>query len=127
MTRRLVITVCRRERGTVVLPIEAGGRARRLDADEIARRLEELVARRGLAAHVRIRDACAGGCSFPGPNVTVTIYPPVRPNERPDHVAVGWKTYVASLDALDALARVIDENLREHAPARTRRARSAPR
>jgi hypothetical protein len=127
VTRRLLITVCRRERGTVVLPIERGGPARRLDADDIARHLEDLVARRGLEAHVRISDACAGGCSMGGPNVTVTIYSPLRPNERPDHVAVGRTSYVASLETLDCLARIIDENLRERRPARTRRARSAPR
>lgn len=112
MTRRLVISVCPREGGTVVLPVERGGRARRLDADATLRQLEALVARRGLAEQVRIRDACAGGCGLRGPNVTVTIYPPVRPGERPDHVAVGWKTYVTSLGALDYLARVIDDNLR---------------
>ena len=112
MTRRLVISVCPRESGTVVLPVERGGRARRLDADAIFRQLEALVARRGLAEQVGIRDACAGGCGLRGPNVTVTIYPPVRPGARPDHVAVGWKTYVTSLGALDCLARVIDDNLR---------------
>jgi hypothetical protein len=110
--KRLVISVCPREGGRVVLPVERGGRARRLDAGAILRHLEALVARRGLAEHVRIRDACAGGCGLRGPNVTVTIYPPLRPGERPDHVAVGWKTYVASLTALDCLARVIDDNLR---------------
>jgi hypothetical protein len=112
VTRRLVISVCPRERGTVMLPVERGGRARRLGADAILRQLEALVARRGLAEQVRIRDACAGGCGLRGPNVTVTIHPAVRPGARPDHVAVGWKTYVASLGSLDYLARVIDDNLR---------------
>lgn len=111
MTRRLVISVCPREGGTVVMPVERGGRARRLNADAILRHLQTLVDERGLAAEVRVRDACAGGCGLRGPNVTVTIYPPVPPGERPDHVAVAWKTYVASLKTLDCLARVIDDNL----------------
>ena len=112
MTRRLVISVCERETGTVVLPIERGGRARRLDAAAIARHLDALITRRGLTGSVRVSDACAGGCGMRGPNVTVTMYTPVRPGEKPDHVSIGWKTYVASLDALDCLARVIDDNLR---------------
>ena len=111
--RRLVISVCPREGGTVVMPVEAGARARRLNASAILRELEALVARRGLSGHVTIRDACAGGCRLRGPNVTVTLYPPVRPGEREDHVAVGWKTYVTSLKTLDCLARVIDESLRD--------------
>ena len=41
--RRLVITVCPREPGVVVLPVERGGRARRLDAAAIARELRELI------------------------------------------------------------------------------------
>jgi hypothetical protein len=112
VTRRLLICVCLRETGTVLLPVERGGRARRLDAAGITRQLEALVARRGLTESVRISDACAGGCSMRGPNVTVTIYPAPRPGERPDHVSIGWKTYVASLGSLDCLARVIDDNLR---------------
>ena len=111
MTRRLVISVCPRESGTVVLPVERDGRARRLDADAILRELQALVTRRGLEDHVKIRDACAGGCGLRGPNVTVTMYPALRPGERPDHVAVGWKTYVTSLKTLDCLARVIDDNV----------------
>jgi hypothetical protein len=109
--RRLVICVCLREPGTALLPIERGGRARRLDAAGVTRQLEALVARRGLGEHVRVSDACAGGCGLRGPNVTVTIYPPPRPGERPDQVAIGRKTYVASLGSLDCLARVIDDNL----------------
>ena len=46
--RRLVITVLPREPGVVVLPVERGGRARRLDAAAIARDLRELIARRQL-------------------------------------------------------------------------------
>ena len=112
MTRRLLICVCLRETGTVLLPVERGGRARRLDAAGITRELERLIARRGLTEHVRVSDACAGGCSLRGPNVTVTVYPAQRPGERADHVAIGWKTYVASLGSLDCLARIIDDNLR---------------
>ena len=111
MTRRLVISVCQREPGTIVLPVERGGRARRLDAAAITRQLAALIARRGLTGTVRVSDACAGGCGLRGPNVTVTMYAPVRPGEKPDHVSIGWKTYVASLDALDYLARVIDDNI----------------
>jgi hypothetical protein len=111
VTRRLVISVCLREPGTIVLPVERGGRARRLDAAAITRHLATLIARRGLTDTVRVSDACAGGCGLRGPNVTVTMYAPVRPGEKPDHVAIGRKTYVASLDALDCLARVIDDNL----------------
>jgi hypothetical protein len=111
VTRRLVISVCPREWGSVVMPIERGGRARRLTADAIVRHLQTLVDARGLGAYVRIRDACAGGCGQRGPNVTVAIYPAVRPGERPDQVAVAWKTYVGSLRTLDCLARVIDDNL----------------
>ena len=111
MTRRLVISVCPREGGTVLMPVEQGERARRMDANAVLRQLQALVERRGLGEQVRIRDACAGGCGLRGPNVTVTIYPAVHPGERSDHVSVGWKTYVASLKSLDCLARVIDENL----------------
>jgi len=69
------------------------------------------VAERGLADRVRLREGCAGGCSGPGPNVSVEIFPMPRPGERPDHVAVGWKTYVYSIGSLECLATVIDENL----------------
>jgi hypothetical protein len=111
VTRRLVVSVCAREAGVVVMPVERGERRRRLDAPAIQRHLAALVARRGLAEHVEIRDACAGGCRLRGPNVSVSIYPPARPGERPDHVAVGWKTYVTSLGDLDCLSQVIDDNL----------------
>jgi hypothetical protein len=112
VTRRLVIYVCSREGGRVTLPIERGRRPRRLDARGIARHLDALVARRGLTETVQVRDACAGGCAMQGPNVTVIAYPPARAGERPDHVAIGRRTYVASLARLDCLARVIEENLR---------------
>ena len=112
MTRRLVICVCSREPGKVTLPIERGGRVRRLDAAAVARHLEALVARRGLTEAVQVRDACAGGCGMPGPNVTVIVYAPVRPGEKPDHVSIARRSYVGSLGRLDCLARVVDENLR---------------
>jgi hypothetical protein len=110
--RRIVVTVCPRERGTVRLPVERRGRERRVNAPAILRELRALVARRGLAEHVTVRDGCAGGCALRGPNVTVTIYPPVRAGERPDQVAVGWKSYVGSLGSLDCLARVVEDGLR---------------
>jgi hypothetical protein len=122
--KRLVVTVCLRECGNVVLPVERGRPARRLDARAILAELAALVARRGLGDRVRLREACAGGCGGPGPNVDVTIHPATPPGERPDHVAVGWKTYVYSLPALDCLATVIDENL---GTSRKRRGLSAPR
>ena len=93
------------------MPVERGGRACRLDAAAITRHLAGLIARRGLTDSVRVSDACAGGCGLRGPNVTVTMYAPLRPGEKPDHVSIAWKTYVASLDALDCLARVIEDNL----------------
>jgi hypothetical protein len=109
--RRLVITVCPREPGVVTLPIARGGRAVRLSAAAILRYLRELVAERGLAERVRLREGCAGGCSGPGPNVSVEIFPLTRPGEREDHVAVDWKTYVYSLASLECLAAVVEENL----------------
>ena len=123
--RRLVITVCPREPGVVVLPVERGGRAQRLDAAGVLEALERLVARRKLGARVEFRQSCAGGCGADGPNVDVTIYPATPAGGRPDHVAIAWKTYVYSLPTLDCLATVIEQNLDEPgAPARgTRRAR----
>ena len=73
--RRLVITVCPREPGVVVLPVARGGRAVRLNAEAIRRQLSDLIAERGLGERVRLRDGCAGGCSGPGPNVSVEIFP----------------------------------------------------
>jgi hypothetical protein len=119
--RRLVVTVCPREPGVVNLPVAHGARAVRLNAAAIARELTALVARRGLEARVRVCEGCAGGCGGAGPNVDVRIYPVAREGERPDDVAVGWKTYVYSLATLPSLAAVIDENLR--APRSRRPAR----
>jgi len=122
--KRLVITVCPRECGEVLLPVERRRRARRLDARAILAELTALVARRELGERVELREACAGGCGGAGPNVDVTIHPATPPGQRPDHVAIGWKTYVYSLPALDCLATVIDENLDEPR-RRTRRRRRA--
>jgi hypothetical protein len=108
---RLVVTVCPRERGVVVLPVERGRRATRLDAPAILAALRALVGARGLADRVSVRDGCAGGCWGAGPNVDVRVYAAAAPGERADHVALGWKTYVYSLPALASLADVIDENL----------------
>jgi hypothetical protein len=109
--RRIVITVCPRERGFVVLPITRGSRAVRLNAEAILQHFAEVVAERGLGERVRLREGCAGGCSGTGPNVSVEIFPLGLPGEREDHVAVDWKTYVYSLGSLDCLAAVIEENL----------------
>ena len=119
--RRLVVTVCQGERGVVVLPVERGGRAARLDAAAVLAALRALVSRRGLDDRVTIRDGCAGGCHGSGPNVDVRVYAAPRPGERPDHVAVGWKSYVYSLPTLPSLADVIDE----HLPGRRRATRGA--
>lgn len=109
--RRIVITVCPQEPGLVTLPITRGGPRRRLGARAIARHLSQLAAERGLGELVEIRNGCAGGCWLKGPNVSVMVYPVTPPDERPDHVAVAWKTYVASLADLDALETIIEENL----------------
>ena len=127
--RRLVITVCPREPGVVVLPVERGNRARQLDAAAIVHALQEVIARRQLGDHVTVREGCAGGCYSSGPNVSVAIFPPTPPGERADGIAVGWKTYVYTLGTLTCLAQVIEENLDAPppAPTRTPRGRSARR
>jgi hypothetical protein len=125
MARRLVITVCYREPGVVVLPVDHGDRACRLDARAIVKQLLALAERQGVANRVLVREGCAGGCSGAGPNVSVAIYPLPAPGERSDQIAVRWKTYVYSLPALDSLARVIEENLDEPlASPRRRRGQS---
>ena len=113
MPCRLVITICFRERGVVVLPVQRGDRARRLDARAIFVALRTLVGRRDLGDRVQLREGCAGGCTGTGPNVSVARYSMPAPGARADQVAVGWKTYVYSLATLDCLARVIDDNLDE--------------
>ena len=126
--RRLVISVCPREPGTVVLAVERGGKARRLDATAVARELAALAARRGLGDRVTIQEACAGGCGGSGPNVSLTIHPVPAPGEPADGVAIGWRSYVASLGSLACLARVIDENLPPPTrPVPSRRRRRPPR
>ena len=109
--RRLVITVCPRERGVVVLPVERGGRRRRLDAGAVAHSLRDLVVRGGYETLVSVREGCAGGCARMGPNVDVRIYPMSPHGAKPDTVAIDWKTYVYSLASLDCLASVIEDNL----------------
>ena len=115
MNRRIVITVCPREAGIVVMPVERGGRRRRLNAAKIFQKLTRLVSARRLEPVVRVRDACAGGCGFRGPNVSVTIHPPARPGEPVDHVAIGWRSYVGVLNRLDCLESVLDGNLTDRA------------
>jgi len=120
---RLIITVCPREPGVALLALARGDRRRRLDAAGVAGALERLVEERGLGNRVVIRRACAGGCSLPGPNVSVALLPELRPDEPADNVAVGWRSYVGVLDTLDCLAAVVDDNLRAHGePASRRRA-----
>lgn len=109
--RRLVINVCPLEAGLVRLPVRSGLRAVPMDARAIRQHLDELVRTRSLSDRVRVREACAGGCSGSGPNVSVTIYPEPRAGEPPDGIAIGWRTYVYSLATLDCLAAVIDDNL----------------
>jgi hypothetical protein len=123
--RRLVITVCPYEPGVAVLPVERGGRARRLDARAVGRELQALVERRGLGGRVRVREGCAGGCHGTGPNVGVTMYPLPAPGEPEDSIAVGWRSYVGALGTLACLASIIEENLSEPTgvPPRRRGAR----
>ena len=109
--RRLVITVCLREGGLVALAVNRGGRRQRLDAGGVARSLRTLVARRLLEGLVSVREGCAGGCSRAGPNVDVAIHAVPQQGSKPDHVAIGRKTYVYSLASLDCVATIIDENL----------------
>lgn len=117
-SRRLLVTVCTRERGVVVLPLERGGRATRFDAAGVLTALRALVARRQLTEMVEVREGCAGGCWGHGPNVDVRMYAAAAPGERADHVALGWKTYVYSLPTLASLADVIDENVPGARPTR---------
>jgi len=111
MRRRLVITVCLREPGTAALPVRRGESARSVDAAAIAEALRRLVDERALDAYVSIREACAGGCGREGPNVSVTIHAVPPPGKKPDHVAIGWKTYVYTLATLDCLETIVEENI----------------
>jgi hypothetical protein len=108
----MVITVCLKEAGAIALPVERGGPRRRLDASAILRELQALVARRNLDAVVRVREGCAGGCQGRGPNVSVTLHALPRPGERPDNIAIGWRTYVGSLADAPSLQAIVDENLK---------------
>jgi hypothetical protein len=103
--------VCSNELGTVVLAVERGGRRRRLDARAILRELRALIARRQLGAIVHVREGCAGGCQGRGPNVSLTVHPLTPPGEKPDSIAIGWRTYVGSLAEAAALQAIIDDNL----------------
>lgn len=122
MRRLLEITVCPLELGGVALPVERGGRRRRMDARAIRKHLERLIQRRNLAGMVWLREDCAGGCHRAGPNVNVDVFLKAPRGEEQDHVAVEGKSYVYSLASLGCLAQIIDENLR---PARSRRTRAA--
>ena len=123
MKRLLEITVCPLELGSVALPVERGGRPRRMDARAITQRLKALIARRGLAGTVWLREDCTGGCHRAGPNVNVDVFLKAPPGEEQDHVAVESKSYVYSLPSLPWLAQIIDENLRS---GRSRGTRAAP-
>ncbi|MBI2219228.1 MAG: hypothetical protein HYU51_18260 [Candidatus Rokubacteria bacterium] len=111
--RRIVITVCPRERGVVTLPIERGGRRVRLDAAAIAHALATIAGRRGLRDRVRVESGCAGRCSGPGPNVSLAFHAVPGPGEPSDNVALGWRSYAASLGTLACLAQVIDDNVED--------------
>ena len=94
-----------------MLPVERGGARRRLDARAVLCELQALVTRGNLDAVVRVREGCAGGCHGRGPNVSLTIHAMPGPGERPDNVAIGWRTYVGSLAATPSLQAIIDENV----------------
>lgn len=114
--RRLVITVCPQEPGTVVLAIERGQPRRRLSARGIIHELQALVERRRLADVVRVREGCAGGCHGRGPNVSLTVHALPLPGQRPDNVAIGWHTYVGSIGALDCLATIVEAHVGRQEP-----------
>lgn len=127
MKRLLEITVCPMESGIVLLPVERGRRPEAMDARAIATHLRRLIRRRGLAGTVWVREDCAGGCSRAGPNVNVDAFAKAPPGEEQDHVAIAGRSYVYSLQALDCLARIINENLTPAAPRGRRAGRSGPR
>ena len=109
--RRIIITVCPKETGTALLSLERGGSRKRLDAHAILRALQALVARRNLDGAVLVREGCAGGCHGRGPNVSLTVHTRPAPGERPDNIAIGWRTYVGALANLPSLQAIIDDNL----------------
>jgi hypothetical protein len=110
--RRIIITVCPKETGSVTLAPQRGAPRKRLDARAILRELQALVARRNLDGAVLVREGCAGGCQGRGPNVSLTFHTRPAPGERPDNIAVGWRTYVGSLAGVSSLQALIDDNLR---------------
>ena len=111
MTRLLEITVCLREPGKVILPVERGNRPAPMNARAIVNRLERLIAGRRLTGVVWVREGCAGGCARAGPNVNVDVFARARPGEAQDHIAIAGKSYVYSLRSLRWLGQIIDENL----------------
>ena len=127
MDRLLEITVCPRERGYVVLPLEGRGRPERMDARAIRKCLERLIRRRNLTGTVWLREDCAGGCDRAGPNVNVDVFLKAPPGVEQDHVAVETRSYVYSLASLRCLAQVIDANLRLGRSRGRRAARSGRR
>src|SRR5205085_1195471 len=121
--RRIVAQAQRHLPGVVAVPLERGERVRRLDHDAAVAALETAIAARGLGERVTVRRACVGGCYLGGPNVGVVAYPLTPPGEKPDHVAVAWKTYVGSLETLRCLGDVLDDNISAgDAPGGRRRA-----
>src|SRR2546430_9740279 len=94
--RRLVVTVCPRERGAVVLPLERGGRAARLDAAGVLAPLRALVARRGVDDRGHLRDGRAGGCWAAGPHLDGRRFAAAKPRRRPPPPAPGLETHAYS-------------------------------
>jgi uncharacterized protein YbaR (Trm112 family) len=111
--RLLEITVCPREKGRVSLAVERGGRPVRMNARALVGRLERLIARRGLAGRVRIRQECAGGCDRAGPNLHVDVFAEAPAGVAQDRVAVRARSYVYCLASSGSLARIVEENLRD--------------
>ena len=94
-----------------------------MHAADVVHQLQRIIDNRGLTDRVTIREGCAGGCASDGPNVSVAIYAMPGPGERPDNVAIGWRTYVGSLAILPCLATVIEETLDDVRTPRRRPAR----
>ena len=110
--RRLIITVCLKESGTVVLPVEPGAARKRLDASAILRELQNLVARRQLDAVVLVREGCAGGCHRRGPNVSLTLHALPAPGERPDNIEYwGYLGVIAARKGDAASATAVSDGL----------------
>ncbi len=127
MKRLLEITVCPKERGTVLLPVEPGRRPQRMDCRAIVRKLATLIAQRRLRGTVWILEGCAGGCHRCGPNVNVDVFAKAPPGVEQDHIAVAGRSYVYSLPSLPCLAEIIDENLSPGQSSGRRAARSGRR